>query len=78
MPDRRRWFQDSLRAFLVLVTCIALATLDLSSTKITDRVFDHFAKMPNLTAADLHASRGVSTEAVQAFEAAHPKCDIGW
>ena len=61
-----------------LVDCQSLTSLGLSMTKITDRVFQHLAKLPNLTDADLTANRPVTTEAVLAFEKAHPKCDIEW
>jgi hypothetical protein len=47
-------------------------------TKITDAVFHHLDKLPNLTDADLSANRPVTTEAVLTFEKSHPKCDIEW
>jgi Leucine-rich repeat (LRR) protein len=61
-----------------LVDCNSLTYLDLASTKVTDQVFQHLAKLPNLEKVDLHANRAVTTEAVLAFEAAHPQCDIDW
>ena len=60
-----------------LLDCQSLTSLGLSSTKVTDRVFEYLANFPNLQDADLNASP-VTTEAVLAFEKAHPKCDIEW
>jgi hypothetical protein len=62
---------------LSLVDCPSLTSLGLSMTKVTDGVFEHLARLPNLEDADLSASP-VTTEAVLAFEKAHPKCDIEW
>ncbi len=61
-----------------LVDCQSLTYLGLSMTNVTDRVFQHLTKLPNLTDADLTANDPVTTEAVLAFEKAHPKCDIEW
>ena len=47
-------------------------------TKVTNDVFEHLDKLPNLTNSDLSANRPVTTEAVLAFEKAHPGCDIEW
>ncbi|MBW3600332.1 MAG: hypothetical protein KY475_24070 [Planctomycetes bacterium] len=47
-------------------------------TSVTDAVFEHLDKLPNLSDVDLTANRPVSTEAVLAFEKSHPKCDIEW
>jgi Leucine-rich repeat (LRR) protein len=62
---------------LSLVGCQSLVQLDLGSTKVTNRVFEHLARLPNLEDVDLNASP-VTTEAVLAFEKAHPKCDVEW
>lgn len=61
-----------------LVACQSLVRVGLSMTKITNAVFQHLDKLPNLEDADLTANRPVTTEAVLAFEASHPKCDIEW
>lgn len=61
-----------------LVDCQSLTSLGLSMTRVTDHVFQHLARLPNLTDANLSANRPVTTEAVLAFEKAHPKCDIEW
>ncbi len=61
-----------------LTDCTALARLGLSMTNVTDEVFAELAKMPQLTDVDLSGNRPVTTEAVKAFEAAHPQCDIEW
>ncbi len=61
-----------------LVDCRSLTRLGLSMTKVTNHVFEYLARLPNLTDADLTGNRPVTTEAVLAFEKAHPKCDIEW
>jgi transposase len=69
-------FDDTIRA--ALADCNALTDVGLSMTKITNDVFEYLDMLPNLTEADLSANRPITTEAVLAFEKAHPQCDIEW
>ena len=50
-----------------LVDCQSLTDVGLSMTKITNAVFEHLDKLPNLSDADLTANDAVTTEAVLAF-----------
>jgi len=90
-PSRlEEWFGPNLKSVDVYSTdvddsgvqhlekCQSLTHIGLSKTKITNDVFKHLEKLPLLTNADLTANRPISTEAVLAFEAAHPNCDIDW
>jgi Leucine-rich repeat (LRR) protein len=61
-----------------LTDCKSLTFVGLSLTKITEGVFQHLFKMPNLTNADLSGNRTISTAAVLAFEEKYPQCDIEW
>jgi hypothetical protein len=61
-----------------LVGCQSLTDVGLSMTGITDAVFKHLGELPKLSAADLTANRPITTDAVLAFEKAHPQCDIEW
>ncbi|HEY3394533.1 MAG TPA: hypothetical protein VGK58_17615 [Lacipirellulaceae bacterium] len=61
-----------------LADCKGLTDVGLSMTRITNDVFEYLEMLPNLTEADLSANRPITTEAVLAFEKAHPQCDIEW
>lgn len=61
-----------------LVDSKSITELGLSMTRISNQVFTHLDKLPNLSRADLSANDLVSTEMVLHFEKSHPKCDIEW
>ena len=61
-----------------LIGSKSITDLGLSMTKVSNQVFTHLDKLPNLSRADLSANSLVSTEMVLAFEKSHPKCDIEW
>jgi Leucine Rich Repeat (LRR) protein len=61
-----------------LADCKALEDVGLSMTRVTNGVFEHLHLLPKLMKADLSANRKITTEAVLAFEASHPQCDIEW
>lgn len=59
-----------------LAECQGLTDLGLSMTKISDDALLSIAKLPKLEHVDLSANQTLTEEAVKAFKAGHPTCDV--